>query len=177
MKQKNRQGPMRVQTSDYIDVERRAAELGLNVPTGFAILSRHFETAESKGKLMHEDTTPTVRALLQQEGIVETPIEKEGERIPYIEENAFEWVGPTIFIGASIFSGNANVVSIALGVIADYLTDYFKGRTGAKRVRLQIVVPQQRTAKHTKITYEGDIEGIKEIPNIIKEVRDGRAAK
>jgi hypothetical protein len=171
------EAPMSVQTSDYVDVERRAVELGLSVPTGFVILPRHFETAESKDKLVHEDTTPTVRALLQQAGIVVTPIEKEGERIPYIEENAFEWVGPTIFIGASILSGYANAVSVALSVLANYLTDYFKGRTGAKQVKLQIVVPQQRTDKHTKLTYEGDIEGMKELPNIINQVWRGRDAK
>jgi hypothetical protein len=169
--------PSEIHTTDYVDVEQRATELGCRVPTEFAILPRYFATASDKDALVQEDTAPTVRILLRAAGIPETPIESEGERFPLIEENSFEWVGPTIFIGAAIFSANSHMISVALSVIANYLTDYFKGRPGEKKAKLRIVVPQPRTKKYTEITYEGDIEGLPGLQKIIKEVRNGRATE
>lgn len=66
------------------------------MPTSIALLPRNFETATSKEELIHEGTTPTVRALWRQNGITETPFEQSGEKFPLVSENTFEWIGPTI---------------------------------------------------------------------------------
>ena len=168
---------MNVTMTDYVDVERRAAELGCNVPTGVAILPRGFETAATWDELAHEDTAPTVRTLLRGEGIDETPLEREGERFPLIEENSFEWVGPAIFIGASTAAANHKALIAFVGAFAKYLTEYFKGRVGSKKAKIEIIVPQGRTGKYTKIKYDGDLEGLKQLPDLIDEARNGRAAK
>jgi hypothetical protein len=128
----------------------------------------------SKDQLRHEDTAPTIRALWNENGIEETRIEREAEGIPYIEENSFEWVGPVIFIGAAVFSSHPHVISLSLSILANYLTDYFKGRPDPRRVKLSIVVPDSRSARHTKIDYDGNIEGLKTIERIVKDIRNGK---
>jgi hypothetical protein len=156
---------------EYVDVAKRAEELGCTVPTGFALLPRNFTTAATKAELVHEDTVPTVRALWAEKGLTDTRLEKDADRIPYIEEDSSEWVGPIIFIGAAVFSESPHAISVALSIVANYLTDYFKGRTGKKTAKLSIVVSRPQSDNYQKIQYEGPPEGIAGIEKIIKEIR------
>jgi len=162
---------------EFIDIEARCQALGCNVPTGFAILPRNFESAASKSDLIHEDTTPTVRALFAEKGIVETRIEQDGEKLPYFEENSYEWIGPIIFVGATVFSQNPNLITVGLGVVSNYLTDYFKGRIGEKNAKISLVIPQPNSKKYTRINYDGPVDGIKDLEKLIKEVRRGKVKK
>ena len=166
-----------IRTTDYVDVAKRSEELGCNIPTGLAVLPRNFSTAASKTDLVHEDTTPTLRALWMEKGITETRLEREGEHFPYIEENSFEWVGPVILIGSAVYSQSPHVISITLNVLSNYLTDFFKGRVGKNTAKLSVVVPDPRSHRFTKIDYDGPVEGIKEIEAVIKAVRSGRRLK
>ena len=45
---------MSVETSTYIDVKKRVADLGLNQPDSLAILPRNIDAATSKDELLHE---------------------------------------------------------------------------------------------------------------------------
>ena len=167
----------KIEIEDYVDVEKRAMALDCNVPTGLAILPRNFGTAAAKNALLHEDTAPTVRALLAERGITETRLERDAEHFQYIHENSYEWVGPTVLIGSAVFSQNPHVISITLSLIANYLTDFFKGRVGDRIAKLSVVVPEPNSRRFTKITYEGSIEGIPGLEKIIREVRRGRRRK
>jgi len=162
---------MNVQISNYIDVKKRAVELGLNEPKDLSILPRNFDTAKLRDELLYESSTPTVRVLWKQAGINETKTEKQGEKLPQISEKEFTgWLGPTIFIGASLLSQNPAAVSVAFGVISNYLTDWFKGIVGDKKARLDIVIETGRN-KYKRVHYEGDVDGLKELPKILHEVR------
>jgi hypothetical protein len=160
---------MTVQIIAYVNVEERAKELDCNVPTELALLPRNFDTAESKAGLLHESSVATIRTLWHQAGIAETKIEKLGDKFPYIQENAFEWVGPIIFASASLLSQNPHLISVALGVIANYLTDWFKGIPGDKKVRLDIVVERTKGKICQRIHYEGGPEGLNELAKVLRE--------
>lgn len=137
---------MEVQVTEYIDVQKRATELDCNIPTGLAILPRNFETAESKEELFHEDSTITIRTLWRQNKIAETRLEGEGRKFPSIQEKYFEWIGPTIFIGASLYTQNPTLVNIALNVLSNYVTDFFKGHLGDHSVSVNLVF--EKVSKH-----------------------------
>jgi hypothetical protein len=162
-----------IEVKEYVDVTQRATELGCHITTGLAVLPRNFASAASKDELLHEDTAPTVRTLWRNAGLAETPLELDGEHFPYVMERSNEWIGPIVFIGASMFSQNQHAISVSLSVIANYLTDFFRGRANEK-VKLEVVVPQSSTNKYFKITYEGYMTGLKELPAVLKEVRNGR---
>lgn len=72
-----------IKIEQYFDVKKKAQALGCNIPDSIAILPRNFEDAKSKEDLVHEDTTPTIRILWRQNNIIETPVEKEGKKIPF----------------------------------------------------------------------------------------------
>ena len=161
---------MTIELFDFADVEERARTLGCQIPAGIALLPRNFEQAESKDDFLHESSAPTIRILFRSNGIEETPLEGEGERFPQISEKAFrEWLGPTLFCGAALLSQNPEIISVALGVISNYLTDWFKGIPGEKNAKLNIVVEtRKRTCK--RIHYEGPVSGLQELPKIVREI-------
>jgi hypothetical protein len=161
-----------LQVEEFPDIKKKAQELGCNVPKTIAILPRNFISAKSKVDLVNENTTTTVRVLWKQAGIIETPIEKEGEKIPELALNWFEWVGPTILFTSALITQNPQLVDIALGVISNYLTDWFKGLPKEqKKARLNIV-EETRSGSYKRLQYEGDVEGLKELPKIVRSLHD-----
>lgn len=156
--------------SDYLDVKKRAQEIGCNVPETLAILPRNFENARTKEDLVYESSTLTVRKLWEQNKITETPLEKHGERFLLLAEHGLEWIGPTIFVTAMLLSQNPSLVTIALNVISNYLTDWFRGVVKERqKVRINFIV-ETKNGDCKKLEYEGELEGLKSLPQVIKTV-------
>jgi hypothetical protein len=164
-----------IKVSNFLDVKKKAQELGCNIPTSIAILPRNFDSVKSKDELIHEDTAPTVRVLWRQNNIVETPLEYPGEKFPQAAEEALEWTGPIIFIPTLLISQNPYLITIAINVISNYLTDWFKGILPLERkVKLRVVIETSQ-GNYKEIEYEGTEDGLRNLPKIIKEVHtDGR---
>jgi hypothetical protein len=154
-----RKNPMNIQASNYIDVEEKATELGLNIPTGLAILPRNFDTAEATDELIHESTAPTIRSLWRQEGVAETRLEKEGMKIPQGSRKSWEWVGPIIYISQSMLTNAA--IPITINMISSYLYDLWKGHHHDAEVTVEFVVErthnskQGKTREYKRITFKG----------------------
>jgi hypothetical protein len=161
---------MSFEITDYCDVHDRAEILGLNAPNGLSFLPRHFDTASSIDELVHESAVQTVRILFRENDLQESRIEGEGQRIPCIQENEFAIVLPTLFVGSMILSQNPHLISVALNVISNYCTDFFKGIPGRNKVVLNIVVEDKNCKKTKKIHYEGQADGLKELSEIVGKV-------
>ena len=97
-------------------------------------------------------------------------IRRENENPSYMGDRSAEWVLPTLFFSASLLSENPAIVSLSLGVIANFLTDRIK-ETGRKPpVKLDIVTEKNKGKTYKKISYEGPIDGISKLADIVKEV-------
>jgi hypothetical protein len=156
--------------SDYCDVPAKAQALGLNVPDGLALLPRNFVDATSINELLHESAVQTVRILFRQNEIPETRLERKGQKIPCIKENEFALILPALFVGGLLLTQNLHLLSIALNVIANYATDFFKGIPRRKKVVLDVIVEDKTGRRSKKIHYEGEAEGLKEIAIIAGKV-------
>lgn len=161
---------MPTQVSNYIDVDAQATKLGCNAPSGITLLPVNFETAKSREELLYAGTVPTIRKLLRQNGIEETRIEKPQDKFPYTEHNAFEWAGPLVFVGNSIIASSPYLIDLCIGVISNYVTDFFKGIPGKKKVKLDVVVEKSKQKEFKLIHYEDGPEGLSELPRIVREV-------
>jgi hypothetical protein len=153
---------MNVTVSGYPDVRERALQLGCNSPTGIAIIPKNFTTAATKQALVHQQSTPIIRALWQQAGIVETRIEKSGDIFPTVQEKTLEWIGPIIFFSAAIISQNQDLISISLGILSNYLTDLFKGMQRNKGIILDIVVEKTKGKQYKHIHFEGSLSELQQ---------------
>jgi hypothetical protein len=163
---------VKIDRSEYVNVAERAKELGCEVPGGIALLPRNFETAHSRAELVHESDAPTIRILFRENEVEETPIEPAGERFPYVSEKSLEWIGPTIFIGYSLYTQNPNILNITLGIIANYLTDFFRGIRGGATARFSIV-RERSSGECERYDYEGPPSAIEDFAKVVREIKAG----
>ena len=162
---------MATDITDYSKVADRASELGCAVPTAIAILPVNFETAKSCADFKFNGEAATIRKLLRQNGISVENFLPNGERAPTIHNKHFEWA-PLLFISAALTSNDPYAVTVALGIISNYATEYFRGILG-RSVKLDIVVERKKDNVCKKLHYEGDIEGLASLPKIIQDIADG----
>lgn len=155
--------------TDYPNVVERLDSLGCVYPEGLALLPTNFESASSIAEFRQVSEAATVKTLLRNASVPYSELFDKSKKPPYVQNNSFEWVAPIIFVSAGLISENANYVSVALNVISTYATDFLKGISGSKSIKLEIVVEKTKSKTYKKITYQGDVEGLKTLPEIVRE--------
>ena len=160
---------MTANITEYVNVVTKMADLGCLYPQrGLALLPVNFESAPSIADLLQASETATIKKLFLAEGLPVDDIVDRSQRPPYIKNKQYEWV-PTLFVTASLYSQNPAVVSVALGVLANYATDFFKGTSGAREVKLDIVLEKKKNETYLRVSYRGPIAGMSELPDAIRE--------
>ncbi|QYJ91142.1 hypothetical protein [Shewanella halotolerans] len=158
--------------SEYIDVRQRINDLGCLNPTGLALLPSNFEAASDISTFRQVSESATVKTLLRTSNVPLDELFSKEQRFPYIQNNAFEWVAPTLFVSVGLLSQNSSYLSLALSVIANYATDFFKGMSGENEVKMDIVVERTKSKVCKKVTYKGPPEGLKDLPEVIRAASD-----
>jgi hypothetical protein len=160
---------------DFFDVDARAKALGLHVPIGLCFLPRNLEDATNAGDLLYEGDIDSLRVLFRQAGVTETRLEQNGTRVPVLKQKNAELVVPTLCVAAALLTENPSAVNIALSVIANYITDFFKGMGGEKRVRFSIVIKDKSVGRYKRYKYSGDPGGIKEFSKLATRIDDANS--
>ena len=177
-------GDRRLEISDYIDVSSKLEELGCSPPEGIGILPERFDTYTSTDEFVQLSRTRAVVSLLEDNHIPFSIIKKEGQNLPPIHTASSEWstwVGPTLFVSAALLAENPRVISLALNLFANSLTDLFKrareenpSLEKSNKVRLHMVFEKGGPRTYKKISYEGLLEGLKELDEPIKQISDDK---
>jgi hypothetical protein len=157
--------------TDCVDIRKKMADLGCRCPEGMALLPINFESVMSISEFLQASEAATIKKLLLAKAIPLDDIVDRNQRPPYVKNKSYEWISPIIFVSASLYSQNPALVSIALNVLGNYATDFFRGIRGVHDVSLNIVV-ERKNKTYKKISYQGPIEGLKDLPEIIREVAD-----
>lgn len=157
---------MTVTVEELPDLLQRLDQLDLVRCGDLVLLPRGYSSASSAAELVHESSASTLAKLLRQSGLVVGLAEPSEFKLPVLQENAITWVAPAIFVALAVASSNPSVVSVGLNVLSDYVTDFFRGTIGAKRVRLDIVL-ELPSGSCKRVHYDGPIEGLPEIRRTI----------
>lgn len=86
-----------------------------------------------------------------------------------IEQRSGDWFGPLLFFSSSALSQNPELIAVTCGVIANYVTDFFKSKD-KPNVRLKVIHKETKTSKLTEISYEGDLEGLDKLEESINKI-------
>ena len=163
---------MKTNISDYIHVFEKLDELGCSYSEGIAILPLNFETATPTTTIEQSMGALAIGKLFKMNDVPCSEIRRENEKPSYMGYRSAEWVLPTLFFSAALLSENPAIVSVSLGVIANFLTDTFK-ETGRKQTgKVDIVIETEKNKSKTckKISYEGPIDEMSKLDEIVKEV-------
>jgi hypothetical protein len=120
--------------------------------------------------MVHAAAALTVAKLLREEGISSRLLMREGAEIQTLHQNALTWLGPTLFISSLLATENPQAVSVALSVIANYVTEFFHFQHGPKRVRLDVIV-ESPSGACKRVHYDGPPEGLKEVRRCVESLR------
>ena len=162
---------MTINITDYPNVRERLRELGCHEPHGFTILPWNFEDKDSVDEFIHVAEAATVKTLLRSANLPYDDIVDRDKRPSYLHTRSYDWIGPTIFIPAVLISENPAAVSVALSVIANYLTDLFKGMRKTSNAKLTIVV-KKPDGSYKRISYEGPAEGLSSLADTVEALKD-----
>ena len=170
-------GDPRIEVSDYIDVSSKLEKLGCSPPEGIGILPEGFDASTSTDKFAQLSRTPTVVRLFKDNDIPVSIIKKEGQNLPSLHTASLEWftgVGPTLLIPAALLAEHPHIVSLALNVLANYVTDLFQGAKGGNAA-LEIVtekVEKDGSKTYRKVRCQAAPEVLKELPGIVNKICD-----
>jgi len=162
---------MSLKIEDYIDVEPKLLKLGCHRTNGLALLPQNFQSADEIADFRQMSEAATVKKLFRAAGLELPDLFDRSQRLPYIHNNYAQWVAPTIFLCSALWSQNPNAISVALSVIANHLTDLFKG-IHTPSVKLEFVVEKTKSRKCTIVKYEGDVAGIASLESVLRKVAD-----
>lgn len=136
---------------------------------GVFFFPENFNAANDTSKFIYSETTSDLKKIFKNNHQLISYINNE-KPLLRVRKNA-DWFGPAIFISFSTLVQNPELINISLNLISNYLYDFFKGSVSEKKVKLDIIVESKKKAEYTKIEYEGNIEGLKDLEKIIKQLK------
>lgn len=165
---------MNTEISDYINVREKLEKLGCNQPESLSVLPNNFEKSDSIEDFRQTPESGTVKTLLRNNSLPYSDIVGPEQRIPSIHNNSIEWIAPTIFVSCSLLSQNPASVTIALSVLANYITDYFRGDADNNdpQVKLDVIVEKTDQRTYNRISYSGPVDGLKELSELVVKCND-----
>jgi hypothetical protein len=86
-----------------------------------------------------------------------------------LEQRSIDWFGPTLLFTTAALTQNPELVSVALNVLSNYISDYFKGQR-APNIKINIVIQKSKT-EYTNFMYEGPKDGLTEIEKVIEKLK------
>lgn len=135
----------------------------------FCFVPENFGEAKTSTDFIYPESVTDIRKVLKSANI---KIGFLADDKPLLRARKFaDWFGPTLFIGFSFLAENSDLISVSLNLISSYLYDVFKGNCSGKNVKFDIIIETKEKKEYTKLSYDGNIEGMKELGNIIKQLK------
>lgn len=153
-----------LELENNIDVLKSKSE-----SVGIFFFPENFDEATDTSKFIYSETTSDLKKIFKNSNQSVSYITNE-KPLLRVRKSA-DWFGPAIFISFSTLVQNTELINISLNLISNYLYDFFKGSVSEKNVKLDIIVESKKKAEYTKIEYEGSVEGLKDLENIIKQLK------
>lgn len=153
---------------DYVELKNRVETLNCVLPATMCFLPENIDNAATQADFIFPEETQTISKLFKANNLPEEKLTLQPAR--YRQRRSIDWFAPTIFVGYSLWTQNPEIMSVALNVLSNYITDFFKGSFGEKKMKLDIVVETHENTTFKKIRYEGTPEGLKHLKDMFKNI-------
>jgi len=140
------------------DINQRAASTLLFLPNNWPTKAEEYvyaSTVQSVVKLLKQNNVPAVSL---------NPIDATTS----LQDNrGLDWIAPTILISGLLLTQNPSMISVALSIIANYVTEVFKGLKNDPEMKLDIIQTSADEKKAQRVHYEGPVSGLQELEKIL----------
>lgn len=160
---------MAIQITDVIIQDRRL----LNESTQgshIVLLPNNWKQEQKETGPLYASTTISTLKLLKSKGIPAIILDQDNHNISLQDNRSVDWIVPTFLISSMLLSQNPEAVTVALGVIANYVTYIFKGLKQDPNVQFEIVFSKPESSKAHQVRYEGPVSGISELNKVLETV-------
>lgn len=153
----------------YPELVNVISKQDLDFEKDICFIPENLSEAESCTDFIYSETTTDLRKILNKNNI---PIEYLTDDKPLLRSRKYaDWFGPTILIGFYTLTNNPHFIGVTLNLISSYLYDFFKGTIGESKVKFELIVESKKKKEFQKINYEGSVDGISELEDIIKAMK------
>ncbi len=153
------------------------SKLGVSLDHGIYLAPLNLFREEDTKALYYPDSKKTISKVFRKAKLEVNLIDAGNLKRKYLQQNSIEWLGPVLIFTYQALQSNPHITSIALGVVANYLTDLFKGRSSGVNIKMSAVLEQTTDRKYAEFKYEGTPEGLEEFGRMINTYSDGKELK
>jgi hypothetical protein len=154
---------------EELDISNKLIELGITLPEKIAFFPENLDIANTKSDFIFTDSLLDLKKIFHQENDIS--IETLGQDTElYRSRKSSDIYLPAMFLGLSLISENSTLVSVSLNVLSNYVYDFCKGTVGNKTAHIDLYIETKEKGKIKKISYKGNVEGLKDLEKIIKEM-------
>lgn len=143
--------------------------------SSLTFLPENLNDIQDPSRFIYSETTTDIKKIFKSENLTINYLTDDKPTLR--ARKSADWFGPTIFIGFSILAQNSNLINISLNLLSSYLYDFFKGSTSTKKVKFDLVIESKKDKEFKTISYEGPVDGIKELEGVIKELRNDNSSQ
>lgn len=160
-----------IQVTENIDFEERLERLKISYSSQFAVLPQNFFDATQPEKVFYNEELKTLKKLFAANEIEDIYCQSNFGDIEFKVQKSSEIILPSLIISGLALSQNPLLISVAFNILSSYAYDMLKGIPKPKqKVKLEIVIEKSGKKNFTKISFEGDSEGLKDLPAIINKL-------
>ena len=157
---------MTITVFEFPNVRQRCRSLGCAVPATFCGLPVNFEKAETIEDFRRAPDDASLRKLWHESGYLSDDLFADGSRPPSVLQKSVEWIGPILFF-TNLALENRALVEASLDVVCSLVSDRL-GRPD-RSVELDVVAETDAKGTCKRLSYNGPVEGLKDIPGIVRE--------
>lgn len=156
-------------TIEEYKVEDKFEKLNLSLPDNISFFPENLLTAEKKAEFIFTDNMIELNKHFKLNQL-ELSILGGDTELYRSRKNADIYL-PAIFFSLSAIAENSTVVSVSLNVLSNYVYDALKGTIGKKKAHVEFHIETKENGKVKKISYKGDVEGLKGLEKVIKATK------
>ena len=151
-----------IRTKAYIDVERKAGELGLAVPDAVWIVPANFESMMSAGDAVYAADYDLVVKLLRGAGLPHSLLDSADVAYPKLVQQSFEFVAlPLLIFTKHVLESHPEIIPQVLCVLLEHFKGVSRGDPRKDQHIVKCRIVKERADSYVESEYEGPIEGLK----------------
>lgn len=156
-------------TIDDLNLNCKLEELNLSLPPKICFFPENLEAVSGKEKFVFTESMVDLNKIFRQNNVILEIL--GGDTELYRSRKSADIYLPALFFSIPLILENPNLVSVSLNILSNYVYDRLKGDVGRNTTHIELYVETKEKGIVRKISYKGDVAGIKDLEKVIKALK------